>query len=46
MFSEIIDFGNCCEENKKIDFLYEIFKTDFIDNQVYLENIFIDPKTS
>ncbi|MFA7086895.1 MAG: hypothetical protein WC145_09555 [Aliarcobacter sp.] len=46
MFSEIIDFGSCCEENKKIDFLYDIFKTDFIDNQVYLENIFIDPKTN
>ncbi|NVJ54093.1 MAG: hypothetical protein HWD90_10375 [Campylobacteraceae bacterium] len=46
MFSEIIDFSNCCEDNKKIDFLYNIFKIDFIDNNVYLnETIFIDPKT-
>lgn len=46
MFSEIIDFGNCCEDNKKIDFLYEIFKSDFVDVDVHLNGIiYIDPKS-
>lgn len=46
MFSEIIDFGDCCEDTKKIDFLYEIFKNEFIDVDVHLNGtIYIDPKT-
>lgn len=46
MFSDIIDFGDCCEDSNKVDFLYEIFKNDFIDNNVHLNGtIYIDPKT-
>jgi hypothetical protein len=46
MFDEIIDFESCCNENKKIDYLYDIFKNDFIKNSVHLNNtIYIDPKT-
>lgn len=45
MFSETIDFENCREECKKIDYLYEIFKRDFIYEKVYLNGtIYIDPK--
>lgn len=46
MFNEIINFNSCCEENDKIDFLYDIFKNDFIDNDVNLNGtIYIDPKS-
>ncbi|MEA2029261.1 MAG: hypothetical protein U9N49_09855 [Campylobacterota bacterium] len=45
MFSELIDFDNCCEESKQIDFLYSIFKSDFIDNNTHLNDIIhIDPR--
>lgn len=44
MFGEIIDFQNCCDESKIIDFLYEIFKNDFIENRTLLASkIYIDP---
>lgn len=44
MFSQIIDFKSCCEESKIIEFLYDIFKNDFINNQTYLaEKIYINP---
>lgn len=46
MFSEIIDFTNCCTDDKKIDFLYAIFKDDFVDNDVHLNGtVYIDPKS-
>lgn len=46
MFNEIIDFNSCCEDSEKINFLYEIFKSDFVDNSIYLNGtIYIDPKT-
>jgi hypothetical protein len=46
MFDETIDFESCCDENQKIEYLYEIFKNDFINNSVYLnDTIYIDPKT-
>ncbi len=47
MFSDMIDFSTLDDETKKIDFLYDIFKSDFIDNQTLLANtIYIDPKIS
>lgn len=46
MFSEIVDVKNCCSDDALADFLYKIFKTDFIDNSTYLANkIYIDPKS-
>lgn len=46
MFSEIIDFTNCCADDKKIDFLYAIFKDDFVNNDVHLNGtVYIDPKS-
>lgn len=46
MFGEIIDFQSCCEESKKIDYLYGIFEIDFIKNSVFLNGtVYIDPKT-
>ncbi len=47
MFSEIIKFDNDSKEDEKINFLYKIFKNDFVDNNVYLNNtIHIDPRSS
>jgi len=44
MFSEILDFDTCCETSKRIDFLYDIFRNDFVDNRCYLgQKIYIDP---
>lgn len=44
MFSEIIDFENCCDETKIIDFLYAIFESDFVIDKTFLaEKILIDP---
>lgn len=46
MFGEIIDFESCCEESKKINYLYGIFEIDFIKNSVFLNGtVYIDPKT-
>ena len=46
MFTPIIDFKNCCKENEQIEFIYKIFKTDFIDNRCLLaDTIYIDPKS-
>lgn len=47
MLSEIIDFKSCCKSDEIIDFLYEIFKNDFIDNSCYLANkIHINPQSN
>lgn len=44
MFEEIIDFKNCCQKSKKVDFLYNIFQKDFIENDTILANkMYIDP---
>jgi len=46
MFSQIIDFNSCCKEENKINFLYDIFKNDFIENRCFLaDKIYIDPKS-
>lgn len=46
MFGDIIDFDSCCGENEIIEFLYEVFKNDFIINKCYLaDKILIDPKS-
>lgn len=45
MFSQIIDLKKYCDEKEIIDFLYNVFKVDFIENKTYLANkIYIDPK--
>jgi len=44
MFSNVIDFENKAED-EIIEFLYKIFKKDFIDNHTFLANkVYIDPK--
>ena len=44
MFSNLIDFENKAED-EIIEFLYKIFKNDFIDNHTFLANkVYIDPK--
>jgi len=46
MFSNIIDFKHFLNENEKIEFLYDIFKNDFVDNRCCLaDKIYIDPKS-
>lgn len=46
MFSCVIDFGSCYKPDEIVEFLYEIFKKDFIDNRCLLANqIYIDPKS-
>ena len=46
MFSEIIDFSSCCKEEDRIEFLYSIFRNDFIINRCFLaDKIYIDPKS-
>ncbi len=46
MFDEKINFESCCDRTEITDFLYNIFKTDFIDTSCYLAGkIYIDPKS-
>lgn len=46
MFGLIIDFEVCCKREEIYDFLYNIFKSDFIDNRCYLANkIYINPQS-
>ena len=46
MFREVIDFGSCCQADEIVDFLYAIFKNDFIDTSCHLANtIYIDPQS-
>jgi len=46
MFSEIIDFKSCCQADEIVEFLYTIFKSDFIDTPCHLANtIYIDPQS-
>ncbi len=45
MFGDMIDFESCCQTDEIIEFLYSIFKNDFIDTSCYLANtIYIDPQ--
>ena len=47
MFREIIDFNTCCKKEEQVDFLYQIFKSDFIDNRCYIaKKIYIDPQSN
>ncbi|KIM02926.1 MAG: hypothetical protein WA080_04205 [Sulfuricurvum sp.] len=44
MFSETINFESCCQSDEIVEFLYSIFKNDFIDTSCHLANtIYIDP---
>ncbi len=46
MFSDVVDFGSCCQADEIVDFLYVIFKNDFIDRSCHLANIiYIDPQS-
>jgi hypothetical protein len=46
MFIDVIDFGSCCQTNEIVEFLYKIFKNDFIDTSCHLANaIYIDPQS-
>jgi len=46
MFIDVIDFGSCCQTNEIVEFLYKIFKDDFIDTSCYLaQKIYIDPQS-
>jgi len=45
MFSKIIDFKHCCNEEQRVEYLYDIFRKDFINDKTYLNDvIYIDPK--
>jgi hypothetical protein len=47
MFGDMIDFESFCTEDKIVEFLYSIFKKDFINERCLLCNqIYIDPKSS
>lgn len=47
MFGDIIDFNACCKGENLIEFLYAVFKKDFIENACYLaEKIYVDPRCS
>lgn len=46
MFCEPIDFKSWSRIDEMIEFLYKIFKNDFIDTPCYLANtIYIDPRS-
>lgn len=46
MFSETIDFKSCCQTDEIVEFLYMIFKSDFIDTPCHVANtIYIDPQS-
>ena len=46
MFVDVIDFGSCCQTDEIIEFLYTIFKSDFIDTSCYMaQKIYIDPQS-
>jgi hypothetical protein len=47
MFGEVIDFDTCCNQEDQIEFLYQIFKCDFIDNRCYIaQKIYINPQSN
>lgn len=44
MLGEVVDLKTCCDTSELVEFLYNIFRLDFIESSTFLaDKIYVDP---